>query len=115
MTNLESAANAVLANAKEIAGFADFVMVRRDLIGALRSAIEPEAPRTDHAANLAKALEHYLNAHDTLSSIQDADEVTGQNDAIDGGFADKANDAWRGMRTALHHYRKHFPENRRAE
>lgn len=45
MTNLESAANAVLANAKEIAGFADFVMVRRDLIGALRSAIEPKAER----------------------------------------------------------------------
>lgn len=63
--------------------------------------------RTDHAENLAKALEHYLNAHDTLSGVQSADDATGQNDAYDSGFSDAANDAWRAMRTALFEYRKH--------
>lgn len=85
-------------------------LVRR-AADALESAAEPSVT-TDHAANLAKSLEHYLNAHDIWSGVQTSDVVTGQNDAIEGGFLDVANDAWRAMRTALHEYRKHFPLNR---
>jgi hypothetical protein len=83
-------------------------LVRR-AADALGSPVETLAPRTDHAENLARALEHYLNAHDTLSGVQSADEATGSNDASDSGFVDAANDAWRAMRTALHEYRKHSP------
>jgi len=68
---------------------------------------EPLPSRTDHAENLAKALEHYLKAHDTLSAVQDTDAVSGTNEASDCGLHDAANDAWRGMRTALFEYRKH--------
>ena len=67
----------------------------------------PETRKTtDHAENLAKSLEHYLKAHDTLSAVQDTDEVSGTNEASDCGLHDAANDAWRAMRTALHEYRK---------
>lgn len=72
---------------------------------AKRSAVETPVA-TDHAENLAKALECFLSAHDILSGVQSADDATGQNDASEGGFHDKANDAWRAMRTALHEYRK---------
>jgi len=61
---------------------------------------------TDRAENLAKALEHYLKAHDTLSAVQDTDDVSGTNETSDCGLHDAANDAWRAMRTALHEYRK---------
>ena len=78
-----------------------------DNTGAPSLHAEPLPSRTDHAENLAKALEHYLKTHDTLSAVQDTDEVSGTNEASDCGLHDAANDAWRAMRTALHEYRKH--------
>lgn len=62
-------------------------------------AAETTAPRTDHAENLAKAVEAYIAA----AAKFDADGTLEQ------GQWDAVSDTWGSVKTAAYEYRKHSP------
>jgi hypothetical protein len=71
--------------------------------GAEHLGLEKECPpvetevTTDHAANLATAIESYLRAMKDFNADSDM------------AHHDLVADTWRAIQTALHEYRKRFP------
>jgi hypothetical protein len=60
--------------------------------------VETSVATTDHAANLAIAVEAYIVAATRISA-----------GGVEASEWDSASDTWRAVKTAAHEYRKHFP------
>lgn len=83
-----------------VGGMESFCGGARDFSAWLdnKAAAEKSVATTDHAANLAVAIEAYIVVAARISA-----------GGVEAAEWDSASDTWRAVKTAAHEYRKHFP------